>query len=87
MKKVHMLAGVEYLKADDEGLHIRQDRQVKILPVENIVVCAGQEPLRALWEPLRAAGIPAHLIGGANLATELDAKRAVKEGAELAARL
>jgi 2,4-dienoyl-CoA reductase (NADPH2) len=52
-----------------------------------VVVCAGQEPLRELEAPLRAAGKPVHIIGGAALAAELDAKRAIREGTELAARL
>ena len=55
--------------------------------MDHIVVCAGQEPLRGLEMPLRAAGIPVHVIGGAALAAELDAKRAIREGVELALRL
>ena len=84
---VHMLAGVEYRRIDDAGLHIVHDGEEKILPVDNVVVCAGQEPRRDLVEPLQAAGRVVHLIGGADVAAELDAKRAIKQGTELAARI
>lgn len=87
MKKVNMLAEVEYDKVDDEGLHILVSGKREILPVDNVVICAGQEPLRALYEPLKANDIPVHLIGGADEAKELDAKRAIDQGARLAARL
>ncbi len=87
MKKVKMLAEVQYQKIDDEGLHILHEGKTKVLPVDNVVICAGQNPMRELFEPLQAKGIQVHLIGGANVAAELDAKRAIKEGAELAARL
>ncbi|MBF3912370.1 hypothetical protein ISG26_33725, partial [Burkholderia pseudomallei] len=58
-----------------------------VIEADTIVLCAGQEPERALYEPLKAAGVPVHLIGGAELAAELDAKRAIDQGARLAARL
>jgi 2,4-dienoyl-CoA reductase (NADPH2) len=87
MKKVNMLAEVKYLQIDDQGLHIELDGQKRILPVDNVVICAGQVSETGLAEPLRAAGLNVHIIGGAKLAAELDAKRAIKEGAELAASL
>ncbi len=86
-KQVKMIAEVQYQKIDDEGLHITVNNETKILPVENVVICAGQTPNTALLEPLRARGINAHLIGGASEARELDAKRAIDEGARLAAKL
>lgn len=89
-KGVHQLSGVNYERIDDEGLHIsfgsdHRDRQV--LPVDNVVICAGQESVRDLEDALRRAGIEPHVIGGAALAAELDAKRAIRQGTELAARL
>ena len=88
-KGVKMLGGVEYLGVDDEGLHIRIDGSEQLLPVGNVVVCAGQEPQRELQAALQAAGVstPVHLIGGADVAAELDAKRAIDQGSRLAARL
>ncbi|MBS0591598.1 MAG: NADPH-dependent 2,4-dienoyl-CoA reductase [Proteobacteria bacterium] len=87
MKRTTMLGGVEYQRIDDDGLHVRIDGKVQCLPVDTIVVCAGQEPQRELQEGLKAAGIDAHLIGGADVATELDAKRAIAQGTHLAAGL
>jgi 2,4-dienoyl-CoA reductase (NADPH2) len=87
MKKVKMLAEVQYLKIDGEGLHISHEGKTRVLPVDNVVICAGQNSMRELFEPLQAKGIPVHLIGGASIAAELDAKRAIREGAELAVRL
>ncbi len=84
---VNMLAGVSYERIDDEGLHIRIDDKPQVLDVDNIVICAGQLPQRELMEGLEAAGVTTHLIGGANVAAELDAKRAIDEGTRLAARL
>ena len=89
-KKVQQLSGVNYERIDDEGLHIsfganRSGRRV--LDVDNVVICAGQEPVRDLEQGLRRNGIDPHIIGGAALAVELDAKRAIKQGTELAARL
>ncbi|MDH6197599.1 2,4-dienoyl-CoA reductase (NADPH2) [Mycobacterium frederiksbergense] len=89
-KGVHQLSGVNYELIDDDGLHIsfgpeHRDRQV--LPVDNVVICAGQESVRDLEDALRGAGIEPHIIGGAALAAELDAKRAIRQGTELAARL
>ncbi|MEN0048130.1 MAG: FAD/NAD(P)-binding oxidoreductase, partial [Bacteroidota bacterium] len=86
-KGVQMLGMVTYDKVDDAGLHIRVGDEKEVLPVDHVVICAGQEPFRALFEPLQAKGINVHLIGGADEAKELDAKRAIKQGAELAAKL
>ena len=86
-KQVEMLAGVEYERIDDEGLHVTIDGEPRVLGVDHVVVCAGQVSNTALADALRAAGRPAHVIGGAHVAAELDAKRAIKEACELAARL
>ena len=84
---VRMLAGVSYERIDDAGLHLRTADGAFCLPVDTVVVCAGQEPLRDLEGGLRAAGIPFSLIGGADLAAELDARRAIDQGTRLAASL
>jgi 2,4-dienoyl-CoA reductase (NADPH2) len=88
-QQVKMLGGVQYERIDDAGLWIRdgKDAGSKCLTVDSIVLCAGQVSVRDLTEPLRAAGRIAHLIGGADLASELDAQRAIRQGAELAARI
>jgi len=82
---VKMLTGVEYRLIDDRGLHIRHAGEDMLLEVDNVVICAGQLPRRDLQEPLRAAGVKVRLIGGADVAAELDAKRAIRQGSELAA--
>jgi 2,4-dienoyl-CoA reductase (NADPH2) len=84
---VHFAAGVDYGRIDDAGLHLTIGGSPVLLPADTVVICAGQEPLRALVAPLAARGLAATLIGGADLAVELDAKRAIRQGAELAARL
>ncbi|MET8375230.1 NADPH-dependent 2,4-dienoyl-CoA reductase [Streptomyces microflavus] len=84
---VEMIAGASYDLIDDEGLHLTVDGEPRVLPVDTVVLCAGQEPRRELYEELRAAGGPVHLIGGADVAAELDAKRAIRQGTELAAAL
>jgi len=84
---VRMVPGASYERIDDAGLHLTVDAEPRVLGVDHIVVCAGQEPARELLAPLAALGVTAHLIGGADVATELDAKRAIAQGAELAARL
>lgn len=87
-KGVEMLAGVEYKKIDDQGLHVVIGGQPRLLEVDHVIICAGQESLTELMPPEGTQGGPRfHKIGGAALATELDAKRAIREGAELAARL
>jgi 2,4-dienoyl-CoA reductase (NADPH2) len=90
MKAVDMLAGVNYEAITPEGLFISFGPDRKdgtLLAVDHIVLCAGQEPLRELLEPLRAAGVATQLIGGADEASELDAKRAIDQGTRLAATL
>ena len=77
---VEMWAEVEYLRVDDAGLHVRVKGVPRTLAVDNVVICAGQHPLRALYEPLQQAGIAVQIIGGAKEAGELDAKRAIEEG-------
>jgi 2,4-dienoyl-CoA reductase (NADPH2) len=85
---VTMLAGVQYERIDDAGLHITVGGERRLLEVDNVVICAGQESLAELMPPQGTRGGPVfHKIGGAALAAELDAKRAIREGAELAARL
>ncbi|MER5811208.1 NADPH-dependent 2,4-dienoyl-CoA reductase [Streptomyces sp. NPDC002033] len=81
------VAGATYERIDDEGLHITVDGEPHLVPADTVVLCTGQEPRRDLYEALRAAGVGAHLIGGADVAAELDAKRAIRQGTELAARL
>ncbi len=87
MKEVNMISQVTYEKVDDRGLHITVNGEPKLLEVDNVVICAGQEPLRALQEPLEKAGMKVHLVGGSDEARELDAKRAIDQGARLAAGL
>ncbi len=87
MKRVQMLAGVNYDGIDDRGLHISVDGVPRVLKVDHIVLCAGQEPLRELLEPLKASGVTLHVIGGADVATELDAKRAISQATRLAAEI
>ncbi|MER5495694.1 NADPH-dependent 2,4-dienoyl-CoA reductase [Streptomyces sp. NPDC002561] len=84
---VTTVAGATYDRIDDDGLHLTVDGRQHLLPVDTVVICAGQEPNRALYEKLLAAGRPARLIGGADVAAELDAKRAIRQGTELAASL
>ena len=86
-KQVRMLGGVEYLGVDEDGLRILVEGIEQVLPVDHIVVCAGQEPRRDLHAELLAAGRGARLIGGADVAAELDAKRAIDQGSRLAAQL
>ena len=93
---VEMLSGVTYDRIDDAGLHIsvpidptdkNSDRVARLLEVDTVILCTGQESVRDLVEPLEALGMPVHVIGGADVAAELDAKRAIKQATELAARL
>jgi 2,4-dienoyl-CoA reductase (NADPH2) len=90
MKRVEMIGGVNYERIDDRGLHVSfGERHEKPLLIEadTIVLCAGQEPLRELTGPLARGGARVHLIGGADVAAELDAKRAIEQGSQLAYRL
>ena len=86
-KRVNMLGGVTYDRFDDQGLHITVDGKTQILPVDNIVICAGQEPNRELADALIAQGMRVQIIGGADVAAELDAKRAIAQGTKVAAAL
>ncbi|MBL6750098.1 MAG: NADPH-dependent 2,4-dienoyl-CoA reductase [Nevskia sp.] len=82
---VHLLNGVEYLKIDDAGLHTRVHGEPKLFEVDTVIVCAGQLPLRSLYDALQACGVKASLIGGAYEAVELDAKRAIDQASRMAA--
>ncbi len=84
---VTMLASCAYERIDDQGLHLSVEGEPRLLEVDNVVVCAGQVPARELAEPLQAAGRSVHLIGGADVAAELDAKRAIDQGTRLALAL
>ena len=84
-RHVNMIPGASYDKIDDQGLHITVGDKSMILDVDNVVICAGQEPYTAMFDQLKADGQSVHLIGGAKEAGELDAKRAIRQGAELAA--
>ena len=84
---VRMTAGASYQLIDDAGLHVEIAGRASVIAVDTIVVCAGQEPERSLVGPLAMRGLVAKLIGGADVAAELDAKRAIRQGAELAASL
>ena len=86
-KGVKMLGGVAYSRIVPEGLEVIEDGAPRLMPADTVVLCAGQVPRRALAEALTAAGIAHHVIGGADVAAELDAKRAIDQGARLAARL
>jgi 2,4-dienoyl-CoA reductase (NADPH2) len=89
-RKVEMLGGVSYDRIDDRGLTIgfgKEPRKTRLLEVDNVILCTGQEPLRELQAPLQAAGVRVHLVGGADVAAELDARRAIDQGTRVAARL
>ena len=86
-KGVRMLGGVEYVAVDDKGFHLRVDGHARVLPVDHVVVCAGQESDRSLLAPLQEAGRRVHVVGGADVAAELDAKRAIAQASTLAAAL
>ncbi len=90
MKRVEMIGGANYERIDARGLHVsfgERHEKPTLLEVDTIVLCAGQEPNRELADSLRSAGLSVHLIGGADVATELDAKRAIEQGIRLATRL
>ncbi len=88
---VHLVPGVTYDRVDDAGLHVTlgegDTAERRVLDVDHVVVCAGQVSVRGLYDDLMTAGIEAHLIGGADVAAELDAKRAIRQGTEVAAAL
>jgi 2,4-dienoyl-CoA reductase (NADPH2) len=87
MKNVQFINEVSYTKIDDIGLHYTQNEEAKILEVDSIIICAGQTPLKELYQPLFDAGKNVHVIGGADFASELDAKRAINQAVRLAARI
>ncbi|WP_439128939.1 FAD-dependent oxidoreductase, partial [Polaribacter sp.] len=80
-KKVQFIGEVSYTKIDNQGLHYTKNNEDKVLVVDNIVICAGQTPFKELYEPLVDLGKNVHVIGGADFASELDAKRAINQGA------
>jgi len=101
-KKVEQISGATYEKIDDAGLHLafydekkdrrgkvvsRELRERRLLEVDNVVLCTGQESVKELADPLKDAGITFDIVGGADLAAELDAKRAIRQGTEAAARI
>ena len=86
-KNVQFINRVEYTKIDDIGLHYVQNDEAKVLEVDNIIICAGQIPFKELLNPLENANLKVHVIGGADVAAELDAKRAIDQGCRLAAKL
>ncbi|MDE9481183.1 FAD-dependent oxidoreductase [Xenorhabdus bovienii] len=87
MRGITMLNSVQYLKIDDQGLHISRNGEQQCLEVDNVIVCAGQEPLKDLYQPLQTMGKNVHVIGGADVAVELDARRAIDQGARLALKI
>ncbi|MCG8883759.1 NADPH-dependent 2,4-dienoyl-CoA reductase [Tenacibaculum finnmarkense] len=86
-KNVQFIGEVQYTKIDDKGLHYTQGEEQKILEVDNVIICAGQLPFKELVAPLEEKGIKIHVIGGADFASELDAKRAINQGSRLAAEI
>ena len=82
-----MLNSVIYERIDDQGLHIMRRDKKMVLRVDNIIICAGQEPNRELADALAGGDLPVHVIGGADVAAELDAKRAIDQGTRLAAAI
>lgn len=89
-KGVEQIGGVNYERIDDRGLHVsfgEKRQRPQVIECDNVILCAGQESVRDLHEPLQTAGVKVHLIGGADLAAELDAKRAINQGTRLAASL
>ena len=82
-KGVQMFSGCEYQRIDDQGLHLLIDGKPELLAVDNVIICAGQESNRKLVDQITT--MPVHIIGGADKASELDAKRAIDQGTRLAA--
>ena len=87
---IAMVPGVRYDRIDDEGLHVTvgegEEAETRVLDVDHVVVCAGQESVRDLYDELVAEGLEAHLVGGADVAAELDAKRAIEQGTRVRRR-
>ena len=82
-----MIPAVNYERIDDAGLHVRINDELRVLDVDHVIICAGQEPQRELHADLVAAGLSVHLVGGADVAAELDARRAINQGVRLAAAI
>ncbi len=80
-----MMNGIEYRKIDDDGLHILVDDKPQLLDVDTVIICAGQMPLRSLYDQLQHSGLSVSLVGGAYEAAELDAKQAINQACYLAA--
>jgi 2,4-dienoyl-CoA reductase (NADPH2) len=85
-RNVAQMSGVTYRRIDDAGVHIMVEGEDRVLPADTVVICAGQEPARTLYDALIARGVGAHIIGGAERAAELDAMRAIDQGTRLAMR-
>lgn len=86
-REVHMISGVRYEHIDNEGLHVMIDNQPRVLAVDSIIICAGQDEINGLYQPLKQVGRSVHLIGGAFKALELDARHAINQASRLAAVL
>lgn len=86
-KQVEMLSGVQYVRIDDQGLHVLINEKPRLLEVDSVIICTGQLELRSLYEPLKQTGRPVHLVGGAFKALELDARHAIDQACRLAALL
>ena len=84
---VHLVSGVEYLKIDDAGLHTLVNGEPRLFEVDTVIICAGQTPLRSLYDELLASGLKPSLVGGAFEASELDAKRAIDQASRMAAEV
>ena len=84
---VHLVSGVEYLKIDDAGLHTLVNGEPRLFEVDTVIICAGQTPLRSLYDELLASGLKPNLVGGAFEASELDAKRAIDQASRMAAEV
>jgi 2,4-dienoyl-CoA reductase (NADPH2) len=84
---VECIGSVNYLRIDDAGLHVEVAGEPTVLPADTIVICAGQEPMRQLKEPLEDAGVKVRTVGGADVAAELDAERAIRQATDLALKL
>ena len=82
-----MLNGVEYRRINDQGLHIVHNGEPRVLDVDHVIICAGQNPNRVLADELESSGMLVHVIGGADKAVELDAERAIRQGTMLATQI
>jgi 2,4-dienoyl-CoA reductase (NADPH2) len=83
-RKVAQVTGVTYTGIDDAGVHVTVEGAPRVVPADTVVICAGQDPARSLYDDLIARGVKVHVIGGAERAAELDAMRAIDQGTRLA---